>query len=130
MRDRRSLWRPMDHSLRFASEPRRSKGQAALRSSSIASIPNGRFPCDQVVKALGQLPRNDFLQKIKGLKMEQGRLTIDKTTYETSLSGLFAGGDCISRGGEIVDAVQDGKIAARGIDQFLRNRQPKAGANG
>ena len=28
---------------------------------------------------------------------------------------LFAGGDCIRGGGEIVDAVQDGKVAAAGI---------------
>ncbi len=114
--------------VRFRTQKVEGTGRSAKLVDSVD--PEWEIPCDQVVKALGQLPRNDFLQKIKGLKMEQGRLTIDKTTYETSLSGLFAGGDCISRGGEIVDAVQDGKIAARGIDQFLRNRQPKAGANG
>jgi NADPH-dependent glutamate synthase beta subunit-like oxidoreductase len=32
---------------------------------------------------------------------------------------LYAGGDCIRNGGEIVDAVEDGKIAARAIDKTL-----------
>jgi glutamate synthase (NADPH/NADH) small chain len=37
----------------------------------------------------------------------------------TSVAGLFAGGDCISKGAEVVDAVEQGKIAARGISDLL-----------
>ena len=80
------------------------------------------LPCDQAIKALGQLPRSDFLSSIDGLKIDGGRVVIDDKTRATSVAGLFAGGDCISRGGEIVDAVQDGKIAARGIDHTLRQK--------
>ena len=43
------------------------------------------------------------------------KVLVDRATGATSIPGLFAGGDCLRNGGEIVDAVQDGKIAARGI---------------
>ena len=113
--------------VRFRSQKVKGSGRSAELVDS--GDPEWEISCDQAIKALGQLPRNDLLQKIKGLKMEQGRLAIDRSNHETSLSGLFAGGDCISRGGEIVDAVQDGKVAARGIDRFLQTRKPKAGAS-
>ncbi len=35
------------------------------------------------------------------------------------LPKLFAGGDCVRGGGEVVDAVQDGKVAAAGIHQLI-----------
>ena len=44
---------------------------------------------------------------------------MDRSTAATTVPKLFAGGDCIRGGGEIVDAVQDGKIAAWGIDALL-----------
>ena len=44
---------------------------------------------------------------------------IDPATGATSVPRLFAGGDCISKGAEVVDAVQEGKIAAAGIDAAL-----------
>ena len=44
---------------------------------------------------------------------------VDRATGATSIAGLFAGGDCLRNGGEVVDAVQDGKIAARGIHAAL-----------
>jgi glutamate synthase (NADPH/NADH) small chain len=44
---------------------------------------------------------------------------VDSTTGATSVDGLFAGGDCISRGAEVVNAVQEGKIAGRAIAGFL-----------
>ena len=41
-----------------------------------------------------------------------GRSWSIPATGATSIAGLFAGGDCLRNGGEVVDAVQDGKIAA------------------
>ena len=38
---------------------------------------------------------------------------------ETSLPGVFAGGDCIAGLDLTVQAVEDGKIAARSIDRLL-----------
>jgi glutamate synthase (NADPH/NADH) small chain len=48
---------------------------------------------------------------------------VEPESGATSVPGLFAGGDCISKGAEVVNAVQEGKIAARGIAEFLEGRE-------
>jgi glutamate synthase (NADPH/NADH) small chain len=72
-----------------------------------------------VVKALGQEPLLDLLDALPGLKHEKGRVAADPKTRATTVPSLFAGGDCLRNGGEVVDAVQDGKLAARGIHAFV-----------
>jgi dihydropyrimidine dehydrogenase (NAD+) subunit PreT len=80
---------------------------------------NFTLPADMVVKALGQEPLFDLLAALPDLKCDKGRIVVNRTTGATSIAGLFAGGDCLRNGGEVVDAVEDGKIAARGIDALL-----------
>ena len=75
-----------------------------------------------VIKALGQQPLVEFMASIDGLEVDDGRLVVDRQNGATSVPGLFAGGDCISKGAEVVDAVEEGKIAARGITDFLDGR--------
>lgn len=77
------------------------------------------IPCDMIIKALGQNPLAKNLEKISGLKLTDGIVQVDTATGATSVAGLFAGGDCITGGGEVVDAVQHGKIAARGLHAYL-----------
>jgi glutamate synthase (NADPH/NADH) small chain len=77
---------------------------------------------DMVIKALGQEPLIELLQALPGLKVERGRVVVDRTTGATSVPRLFAGGDCTSKGAEVVDAVQEGKIAAQGIHALLTQR--------
>jgi glutamate synthase (NADPH/NADH) small chain len=72
-----------------------------------------------VIKALGQEPLLDLLKALPNLHVKDGQVVVDQMTGATSIAKLFAGGDCIRGGGEIVDAVQDGKIAARGIHQLI-----------
>ena len=72
-----------------------------------------------IVKALGQEPLLELLRALPGLKVNGGKLPVDRATGATGVPKLFAGGDCIRGGGEIVDAVQDGKIAAAGIHRML-----------
>ena len=81
-------------------------------------------PCDMVVKALGQTPILEVLAETDGLHVERGRLLVDPLTGATGVPGLFAGGDCTSKGAEIVDAVQEGKKAAWGIHAFLATAPP------
>jgi dihydropyrimidine dehydrogenase (NAD+) subunit PreT len=70
---------------------------------------------DQVVKAVGQqkLP-------VAGLDAEQGFIKVNHE-FETSVKGLFAGGDCIRAKGSAstVMAVEDGKLAASAIHQRI-----------
>jgi glutamate synthase (NADPH/NADH) small chain len=75
-----------------------------------------------VVKALGQEPLVEFAKTLRGLKWSSGKIVIDRTSGATTVAKLFAGGDCVRGGGEIVDAVQDGKVAAQGIDRLLNSR--------
>lgn len=81
-----------------------------------------QLAADMVVKALGQEPLVEFARALPALEVRGGKIVIDKATGATSMAKLFAGGDCIRGGGEVVDAVQDGKIAAQGIDRLLKAR--------
>ena len=76
---------------------------------------------DMVFKAIGQLlvpdPLNDSGSAL--LDLEGGRIRVDDQR-RTSLSGVWAGGDCAAGGLDLtVAAVEDGKRAAASIDGFL-----------
>jgi dihydropyrimidine dehydrogenase (NAD+) subunit PreT len=73
---------------------------------------------DQIVRAIGQeRPSLAALLKLKTLK---GFIEVN-AEFETSLPGVYAGGDCIRARGaaSTVMAVQDGKLAARAIHERL-----------
>lgn len=83
-------------------------------------VPASEFllPADQVVKATGQ-EKPSIASQLR-LKTEKGFIQVD-TSFETSLSGVYAGGDCIRARGaaSTVMAVQDGKLAAQSIHERL-----------
>jgi len=76
------------------------------------------LPADQVVRAIGQ--HKPSLASRLQLKTEKGFIQVS-TEYETSLPGIYAGGDCIRARGaaSTVMAVQDGKLAAYAIHERL-----------
>jgi dihydropyrimidine dehydrogenase (NAD+) subunit PreT len=76
------------------------------------------LPADQVVKAIGQ-QKPSLASQLK-LKTEKGFIQVN-SNFETSLPGVYAGGDCIRARGaaSTVMAVQDGKLAARSIHERL-----------
>jgi dihydropyrimidine dehydrogenase (NAD+) subunit PreT len=76
------------------------------------------FPTDQIVKAIGQ--EKPAVASLLGLKTEKGYIQVNRD-FETSLSGIYAGGDCIRARGaaSTVMAVQDGKLAALAIHERL-----------
>ena len=86
------------------------------------------IPADQIVKATGQ--QRPPLAKLLHLQTEAGFIKVDGD-YETSLPGVFAGGDCIRSCGaaSTVMAVQDGKLAARAIDRKLTAKPVMAGVD-
>ncbi len=79
------------------------------------------LPADQVFKAIGQALVPD--QPRAGTRdmpaTKDGKVVVN-ADRETSLSGVWAGGDCIAGVDLTVQAVQDGKLAARAIDRRLR----------
>lgn len=94
------------------------------RKSKLESIPDSEFviPCDTALKALGQSPVLELLSGVEGVEISRTGLVVDPATYSTTRPGLFAGGDCTSKGKEIVNAVEDGKLAARSIDAHIASR--------
>ena len=76
------------------------------------------IPADQVVKAIGQ--EKASLAARLNLKTQKGYIEVDPN-FQTSLPGVYAGGDCIRWNGaaSTVMAVQDGKLAARAIHERL-----------
>jgi len=78
------------------------------------------LPVDTVVRAIGQQPRLEFLQWVKGLEVKNGRPVVDPATGQTGNPRYFAGGDVLNGGGTVVAAVRAAKIAALGIDTYLR----------
>jgi len=86
-------------------------GVTALRAESTTSGQIREFPCDWVVVAIGQKEHASCLST--DIKMdENGRVVVDPLTRETSLPDVYAGGDCINGGKEVINAVEDGREAA------------------
>jgi len=99
------------------------------RESPIQTIPGSTFlmAADMIIKALGQEPLLELLKALPGLRVDRGKVVVDRPTGATSIPRLYAGGDCIRGGGEIVDAVEDGKLAAAGIAQALATTKKTSG---
>lgn len=78
--------------------------------------------CDMVIKATGQAKQGDFYQLIPDLATDtKGRVSVNEH-FQTTNPQYFAGGDAINGGAEVVNAAYDGKMAARGIDEWLNNK--------
>jgi glutamate synthase (NADPH/NADH) small chain len=73
------------------------------------------IPCDSVITAIGQAKLMGLLQQVASIELNEGCVVIDSSTGRTSNPKYFAGGDCVSGGREVVDAVADGKRAALGM---------------
>ena len=72
-----------------------------------------------VVKAIGQQARTGLADWIPGLEFEHGALKVEPATGQTSNPRVFAGGDVSNGGSSVVQAVREGKRAARAIDGWL-----------
>ncbi|NVM19407.1 MAG: FAD-dependent oxidoreductase, partial [Candidatus Lokiarchaeota archaeon] len=78
---------------------------------------------DHIVIAIGQGLDPEPIRAATGnqLKIERGKIVVDDLTYETGISGVFAGGDIINNSLMCaVDAIGDGREAAFTIDRYLR----------
>jgi ferredoxin len=81
------------------------------------SLADLRKEFDAVFVAVGNI-ETEIVESV-GLKAGRNGIAVDGSTYETSLPGVFAGGDAVHRRKLTVRAVADGKEAAASIDQFL-----------
>lgn len=80
---------------------------------------NFRIDCDIVIPAIGQSPLLDLLAQFHNIRLEKGRVAVDRATGQTSNPKYYAGGDCVNGGREVVDAVADGKRSGIAIARAL-----------
>jgi len=72
---------------------------------------------DMVIKAAGQTPFKNLIDS-NDLQNSNGKIIVNKNA--TNIEGVFAGGDCVNGGKEVVDAVQAGKDGAAAILEYLK----------
>ena len=78
--------------------------------------------CDLVIKATGQAKQGDLFKMIDNLDIDsKSCVVVHKETFQTSNKKYFAGGDAVNGGAEVVNAAYEGKMAAKGINQFLNS---------
>lgn len=82
---------------------------------------------DMLIKAAGQEPFASVVRS-NGLDNTNGKVVINNDC-STNIPGVFAGGDCVNGGKEVVDAVQAGKNAAAGIMNYLMRTIGKSNGN-
>ncbi len=78
---------------------------------------------DHVVVAIGQSPDASQLH-FKGLALDEsnGAIYVNPLTLETSVPGVFAGGDCITGPNNVVEAMAAGLRAAESIDRYIQGQ--------
>ncbi len=83
------------------------------RRSPVVSGETFTLDVDMVIKAAGQMPFQSLVNA-NNIENANGKIVVSgKSTAK--LTGVFAGGDCVNGGREVVDAVQAGKDGAAAI---------------
>ena len=76
---------------------------------------------DQIIVAIGQAVDEELVSHIK-VQNERGCFKADKVTGQTSVPGIFAGGDNATGPASVIDAVAAGKRVAESIERFLKGK--------
>ncbi len=84
------------------------------------------LPADLVIVAIGQMVDPALVSHV-GVDMARGSFKADPVTLETSVPGVFAGGDNASGPASVIEAVAAGKRAAESIERYLLGREMLAG---
>ncbi|MDH5491702.1 MAG: FAD-dependent oxidoreductase [Myxococcales bacterium] len=72
--------------------------------------------CDLVATAIGQARLTELAAAFEGVELDaRGRVRIEESSCRTGHPLVYAGGDCVNGGKEVVNAAQHGKLAARAI---------------
>ncbi len=90
-------------------------------------LPGTEFiePFDMVIKAIGEEKQAGLLKKLfPNLALDKrGVIVRNADTGQTNLPKVFTGGDCANGGREVVNAVAEGKKAARGLHVFFAGQK-------
>jgi len=86
------------------------------------------IPVSMVMRATGQEKRRSFFDSIPGVVTDDGGRVVVNDDFRTGSDRIWAGGDCVNGGKEVVNAVAHGAAAARDIDRTLRSESQGSGA--
>ena len=85
-------------------------------------VPGSEFEMklDTVIMSLGTSPNPLISSTTKGLDINKRKCIIaDENNGQTSKIGVFAGGDAVTGAATVILAMGAGKVAAKGIDEYL-----------
>jgi NADH-quinone oxidoreductase subunit F len=84
------------------------------------AVPGSEFvvECDMVLPAIGQRPSTVAVRSVAKMNRVEG-IEADPLTGATSAAGVFAGGDCVTGGATVIEAIRAGQRAAVAIDRQL-----------
>jgi formate dehydrogenase major subunit len=93
-------------------------------------VPGSEYdlPCDFIVSAIGQDVDPGNMGSFQCTR--QKAIVINKDTFETSVPGVFAGGDAVTGPAVAIDAIAHGKKAAFAIDLWVRSGMVEKSVNG
>jgi glutamate synthase (NADPH/NADH) small chain len=79
---------------------------------------------DTVVVAVGRTPNPIIQSTTRGLEATKwGTIIADEKTGQTSIAGVFAGGDIVTGEATVISAMGAGKRAARSIHEYLMKKR-------
>lgn len=98
-----------------------------VRDGKLVSLAGSEFsePVSAVISAIGQ-SRLEHTLRAFGVEIDAGVVRVDEA-MRTTRAGVFAAGDCLFAKGEreamVVEAAEQGKIAASSIDAYLKEKR-------
>ena len=88
-------------------------------------IPDSEFviDVDTVIMSIGTTPNPLIKMTTDGLEVnKRGGIIVEESTGATTKEGVFAGGDAVTGAATVISAMGAGKIAAKAIDEYLKNK--------
>ena len=81
------------------------------------------IPVDAVIMAIGNSPNKTVVSSCDGIETNRkGCIVVNEDTLETSLEGVYAGGDAVTGAATVILAMGAGKKAAKSIHEYLKNK--------
>ncbi len=87
-------------------------------------VPDSNFimEMDVVIMSIGTSPNPLIKDTTKGLEVNKwGCIVVDENGL-SSIEGVYAGGDAVTGASTVISAMGAGKIAAKAIDEYIKNK--------
>ena len=79
---------------------------------------------DTVIMSIGTSPNPLIRSTTPGVEAnKRGCLIVNEETNQTTREGVYAGGDAVTGAATVILAMGAGKAGAKGIDEYLKNKE-------